>query len=278
MDITYTYEHIIEHVKPSWLEFFGDEDNRTELCEILEYVENCRKKYYDKKHILPFAENVLKAFSYFDINETKAVMIGQDPYPLCIYEDDGEDGYKVIPHAMGILFSVPAEVQPVPKSLMNIFKELSTDVDGFKIPSTGDLTVWAKEEKILLINSAFTVLEGKSNSHKIKWEEFTDKLIRFISEKTEHLPFILLGNDAKSKKSLLDLSQHTTIEAGHPSPLNRKGDFIGSKIFSRTNKYLEDHNKTPINWNLVERKKLRITKKKIKKQTLDNFFTKSNND
>jgi len=154
-----------------------------------------------------------------------------------------------IPQAMGLSFSVPNSV-PSPPSLKNIFKELKDDVKTFKMPENGNLTRWAKEEKILLLNSALTVMQKNSGIHLKYWEPFTDAIIKYISDNVDYTVFILLGNDAKKKVDLIDTGKHGVITAGHPSPLNIKGGFLGSKIFSQTNKLLEKHNINPIDWNL----------------------------
>jgi len=196
--------------------------------------ENGYKKIIDKikdTNFLPEKENILKTFEYFEINETKVVLLGQDPY---IRKEQ----------AIGLSFSVPKNVD-IPPSLNNIFIELKNDLN---IENTnGDLTRWVKQENILLLNSALTVEVGKSGSHLEYWEKLTDNIIKNISEECKFVIFILLGNYAKSKKKYIDIKKHSIIEAGHPSPLSYKL-FIGSKIFSKTNEILKEKKIKEVDW------------------------------
>lgn len=177
---------------------------------------------------LPPKEEVFNSFIYFKPLDTKVVIIGQDPYHK-----------KGV--ANGLAFSVNPDVK-IPPSLKNIFKELKSDLDIDK--DNGDLTDWAKQG-ILLLNCALTVEEGKPNSHKDRWYSVTDNLISNLSKLHPKLVFILWGNFAQKKKTLIE-KKHIIIEGGHPSPLNRhlKSNFLGMKFFSKTNQYLDK----PIKW------------------------------
>ena len=164
----------------------------------------------------------------------KVVILGQDPY-----HGPGQ--------AMGLSFSVPADV-PAPPSLKNIFREIETDL-GIRMSGCPDLRKWA-EQGVLLLNAVLTVRCGEAASHsRIGWQEFTDAVIRYLSDNCEGIVFLLWGNYARSKKNLIDTSRHTVLEAAHPSPLAR-GAFFGCRHFSRTNEILTSEGKTPIDWQL----------------------------
>ena len=168
------------------------------------------------------------------MDKVKVVILGQDPY-----HGPGQ--------AMGLSFSVPADV-PVPPSLKNIFKEIETDL-GIRMSGCPDLRKWA-EQGVLLLNAVLTVRCGEPASHsRIGWQEFTDAVIRYLSDNREGIVFLLWGNYARSKKNLIDTSRHTVLEAAHPSPLAR-GAFFGCRHFSRTNEILTAEGKTPIDWQL----------------------------
>jgi uracil-DNA glycosylase len=180
--------------------------------------------------IYPYIDDIFKCFTYFNFEETRIVLLGQDPY---IKKDQ----------AMGLCFSVKNEIK-TPPSLKNMFNELYDDTNIERINS--DLTDWA-EQKILLLNTALTVIDGKSNSHKKIWENFTDQVIKIISEKCDNIIFILLGNYAKNKKKLININKHYIIESGHPSPLSVR-HFYKCKCFSKCNDYLINNGFHPIKW------------------------------
>ena len=181
--------------------------------------------------VYPPVNQVMRCFTYFDLVNTKVVLLGQDPYIR-----EGE--------ACGLSFSVPQGVK-CPPSLRNMFKELEADTKVVR--SNTDLEDWA-QQGVLLLNSALTVMEGNSNTHAYLWESWTDEVIKRISDVNTGVVFILLGNFAKGKAHFIDSKKHLIIEAGHPSPLNRKGDFAGCKMYSKTNEYLVSCNKPPIKW------------------------------
>ena len=183
--------------------------------------------------IYPPAELVYSALELCPPQNTKVVILGQDPY-------HGKD------QAMGLAFSVLGGTK-VPPSLMNIFKELKNDVN-MPIPQSGNLSHWANQG-VLLLNATLTVEAENAGSHQGKgWEQFTDHIIETISAKQQHVVFILWGNYAQAKSNLIDESKHLILTAPHPSPLSAHRGFFGSKHFSQTNEYLQQHKITPIEW------------------------------
>jgi uracil-DNA glycosylase len=183
--------------------------------------------------IFPKSEDVFSALHLTPYSDVRVVILGQDPY-----HNDGQ--------AMGLSFSVPDGLR-LPPSLINIYKELGSDI-GKELPKTGDLTHWAKQG-VLLLNAVLTVRAHQANSHQGKgWEQFTDAILQAVSDKNEHVVFILWGGFARKKKPLIDMSKHTVIESAHPSPLSAHNGFFGSKPFSKTNEALKSHNQKPINW------------------------------
>jgi len=158
---------------------------------------------------------------------------------------------KIIPQAMGLATSVPKEFTVLPPTLKNIYKELESSIDGFISPKSGDLTLWAKKEHILLLNTALTVNQGVSNSHKKYWTNFTDDIIIYLSQKYSDIVFILLGNPAKEKLKFIDEKKHLVFTGVHPSPLSASNGFSGSNIFKKINDKLIEKGKTPINWKVI---------------------------
>lgn len=184
--------------------------------------------------IYPKQEDVYNALKLTSFENVKVVIIGQDPY-------HGSN------QAHGLSFSVNFGVK-TPPSLNNIFKELKSDI-GFTIPNHGNLVAWAKQG-VLLLNATLTVKAGEPGSHHKKgWDNFTDAIIKLISEEKENCVFLLWGNFAKTKIPLINLKKHLVLEAAHPSPLAR-GAFFGCKHFSKTNIYLKTKNISPIDWNI----------------------------
>jgi uracil-DNA glycosylase len=187
-------------------------------------------------NIFPKVKDVFKAFELTPLDKLKVVLIGQDPY-------------HKINQAHGLSFSVNNGIK-TPPSLVNIYKELKTDLN-IPIAEHGNLTHWAKQG-VLLLNSTLTVREGQPGSHQKKgWENFTDEIIKYISENTENTVFLLWGNFAKTKKEIINSAKHLVLEAAHPSPLAR-GAFFGSKHFSKCNEFLISKGKVPIDWSLNE--------------------------
>lgn len=223
----------IEDIKinDDWKEFLKDEFNKNYFLEI-------KKRYIQALNnnaiIYPPANLTFNAFNLTPLDGLKIVLLGQDPY----HQPN---------QAMGLSFSVPYGVK-IPPSLLNIYKELKTDLD-IEPSKSGDLSSWAKQG-ILLLNSILSVEAGKPASHSSwGWQEFSDAVISKLSLEKSGLIFMLWGNYAKSKKALIDTNKHFILEAAHPSPLARTG-FLGCKHFSKANEILRNLGKYPINWQL----------------------------
>ena len=186
---------------------------------------------YASGTVYPPREKVFQALKTTNLEEVKVVILGQDPY-----HSPGQ--------AQGLSFSVPDDI-PAPPSLQNILKELAEDIG---VKPSHDLTPWA-EQGVLLLNACLTVPAGQANGHAgLIWEEFTDAVIRLVSQEEEHVVFILWGAYARKKKSLIDVSKHLIIESAHPSPLSAYRGFFGSSPFSRANAYLKEMGREPIDW------------------------------
>lgn len=246
LSLEYTKKNILKGVKKSWKKFIEKEIEKDYFQEILIKIKNDQEK---GKLIFPFPNKVFETLKYTRKSNLKCVIIGQDPY--INYQIINNE---IIPQAMGMSFSVPENVK-IPPSLKNIYKELEESVDNFEKPDHGDLSRWVKEENIILLNAALTVVEAKSNSHKKIWAKFTDNLIKYISDKCENVVFLLWGNFAKSKALLIDFKKHKIISSVHPSPLssryNCKGtdmSFFGHDQFNKVNEYLVKNNKNSISW------------------------------
>jgi uracil-DNA glycosylase len=182
---------------------------------------------------LPAGENVLRAFKQ-PFDEVRVLIVGQDPYPT--------PG-----HAVGLSFSVAPDVRPIPKSLINIYKEYMEDL-GYPKPSNGDLTPWT-ENGVLLLNRALTVMPGKPNSHQGKgWEDVTEQAIRALAARGKPLVSILWGRNARNLRPLLD--PLPCLESAHPSPMSAASGFFGSRPFSRANALLEQQGAQPVDWKL----------------------------
>ena len=206
-----------------WDEILNEEYQKDYFKKIVLYI----NKAYKERPIFPPKNYILRALSLTDYDNVKVVILGQDPY-----HGTGE--------ANGLAFAVNKGVK-LPPSLKNIYKELNDDL-GIPISTTGDLTCWAKEG-VLLLNSVLTVEKDQPASHKnLGWENFTDAIIKKVNEKDTPVVFILWGNFAKSKKSLITNSKHLILEASHPSPFSCNYGFLGSRPFSKTNKFLKEHN------------------------------------
>ncbi len=195
------------------------------------------KKEYLHSGITVFPEmnNIFNAFKYTDYNAVRAVIIGQDPY-----HGEGQ--------AHGLCFSVKKGVQK-PPSLVNIFKELESDL-GIAPPNHGELTQWA-ENGVMLLNSVLTVRSGMAGSHRNKgWEIFTDRAISLLNERKEPIVFILWGGYARAKKALITGKHHLILEAAHPSPLSAWNGFFGCRHFSKCNEFLRNNNMPEIDWEI----------------------------
>ncbi|GAA4922616.1 uracil-DNA glycosylase [Stackebrandtia albiflava] len=192
-----------------------------------------RAELAEGRSYLPAGENVLRAFTQ-PFDRVRILIVGQDPYPT--------PG-----HAVGLSFSVAPDVRPLPKSLVNIFKEYAADL-GHPLPTNGDLTPWA-DQGVLLLNRALTTAPGKPGAHKNKgWEKVTEQAIRALAERGGPLVAILWGRDARNLRPLLE--PVPCIESAHPSPLSARSGFFGSTPFSRANTLLVEQGGEPIDWRL----------------------------
>lgn len=202
------------------------------------YYQNLRvflKNEYNNHTVYPDMYDIFNALKLTSFEDTRAVIIGQDPY----HEPN---------QAHGLCFSVK-KGNPPPPSLINIYKELNSDI-GFVAPDHGELTSWAKQG-VLLLNTVLTVRKGEANSHKGKgWENFTDRVISELNKKQIPVVFILWGANARKKAELIDNPVHKKLISVHPSPLSAYGGFFGSKPFSKTNEILCCSGQKPIDWNL----------------------------
>ena len=214
-----------------WDELLKDEYQKEYFQNLLQFI----KEEYKKKTIYPKQNEVFNAFRYTDFDNLKVVILGQDPY-------HGPN------QAEGLSFSVSNEVLK-PPSLQNIFKELESDL-GIPFPKANSLKPWAKQG-VLLLNAVLTVEEHKPTSHKDKgWEQFTDDIIKIINQREEPVVFILWGSYARNKKKLITNPIHYVIESAHPSPFSARNGFFGSRPFSKTNKFLKEHDIKEIDWRI----------------------------
>lgn len=214
-----------------WDNVLENEFKKDYFYNLLKFVQG----EYARKTVYPPKKEVFKAFRYTPYKNLKVVILGQDPY-----HGEGE--------AEGLSFSVKDGIRK-PPSLVNIFKELQSDL-GYDIPKSGSLVPWAKQG-VLLLNTVLTVIKDQAASHKdIGWEQFTDEVIKIINQKEEPVVFILWGGFARSKKKLITNPKHLIIESAHPSPLSAYHGFFGSKPFSKTNEFLIKNNLEPIDWKI----------------------------
>ena len=218
-------------IEESWKAVLKEEFEQPYFQSLATSLRNAKS---NGKTIYPPGSLIFNAFNTTPFDQVKVVILGQDPY-----HNPGE--------AMGLSFSVPKGVR-IPPSLRNIYKEINDDL-GLPIPNHGDLTRWA-EQGVFLLNAMLTVEKNKPRSHqKIGWQDFTDAVIRKLSEQREGLVFMLWGGFAKKKAVLINGGKHKLLMAAHPSPL-AGGAFFGSKHFSQANAYLEAQGKEPIDWGL----------------------------
>lgn len=218
-------------IEKSWKDALAGEFEKPYFASLVRFLHNEKS---EGKKIYPPGSQIFKAFELTPVDNLKVVILGQDPY-----HGPGQ--------AHGLSFSVPAGV-PAPPSLKNIFKEIESDL-GIRMSGYPNLEKWASQG-VLLLNAVLTVQAGSAASHsKVGWEEFTDAVIRYISDNCDGVVFLLWGNFARSKSALIDRSRHHILEAAHPSPLAR-GAFFGCRHFSKTNEILASQGKTPIDWML----------------------------
>lgn len=214
-----------------WLSELKPEFNKPYYRELYQFVLN----EYNTTQVFPPAADIFNAFHLTPLSKVKVVIIGQDPY-------------HNVGQAHGLCFSVKPEVD-IPPSLVNIYKELNSDL-GCYIPNNGYLVKWA-EQGVLMLNTVLTVRAHVANSHKGRgWETFTDAAIQALNKQDRPIVFILWGRPAQQKEKMLNNPKHLILKAPHPSPLSAYNGFFGSKPFSQTNRFLEEHGLEPIDWQI----------------------------
>ncbi len=219
-------------IEESWKEVLKEEFEKTYFQHIITFL---RTEKALGKIIYPPGPLIFNAFKQTPFDKVEVVLLGQDPY-----HNKGQ--------AHGLCFSVPDGV-PKPPSLVNIFKELKNDL-GIEIPESGNLTKWA-QQGLLLLNASLTVRQNEPGSHaQTGWLQFTDNVIKKISEQKEGIVFLLWGKFAQEKQSLIDETKHYVLKAAHPSPYSANNGFFGCKHFSKTNELLMQQHKTPIDWKI----------------------------
>jgi len=213
----------------TWEDFFKEEEKKDYYQNLMSQV----NKAYETTTVFPPKDKIYNAFDLTTLENTKVVLLGQDPY-----HGAGQ--------AQGLAFSTPEEIKN-PPSMRNMLKEINEDI-GDSHCENGDLTSWAKDG-VLLINAILTVEEAKPKSHhKMGWEKFTDNLITFISNNCSDVVFILWGASAIKKQKIIDETKHHILSGVHPSPLSAYRGFFGCKHFSQTNEILKDLGKEEIKW------------------------------
>ena len=217
----------------TWKDVIGIEKEQPYFQQILAQVQNARAA---GRVIYPPQNEIFNAFKLTEFEQVKVVILGQDPY-------HGPN------QAHGLAFSVKPNVPP-PPSLVNMYKELATDIVGFQIPNHGYLVEWA-QQGVLLLNTVLTGEQGQAHSHaNFGWETFTDRVIAALNQQREHLVFLLWGSHAQKKGLFIDRERHCVLTAPHPSPLSAHRGFFGCRHFSKTNDYLRAHQIGEINWQL----------------------------
>lgn len=212
-----------------WDSVLQNEFDKPYFKRLEQFLDDERSRY----EIYPPKDDVFNALRYSSYQDTKVVILGQDPY-----HEPGQ--------AHGMCFSVNKGVK-IPPSLVNIYKEIEDDL-GIKPPSHGYLAGWARQG-VLLLNTVLTVRRGQANSHKGKgWEIFTDRIVEILNERHKPLVFILWGANAKSETELITNKDHMVITGAHPSPLSAWKGFFGGGYFSKTNRYMEITGQDPVNW------------------------------
>lgn len=222
----------ISKIKTDWRNIIS----KYNFDEINSFLDKEKMIYQNEIKIFPPKNLIFECFNYFNIKDLKVVILGQDPYI-----NEGE--------AVGLSFSVNSGTK-IPPSLRNILKEVNRSFN-YKINEreNGNLKKWAKQG-VLLLNTALTVRQYKSNSHKKIWLKFTNFIIEYISNNCNNVVFLLWGNNATNKKQYIDCDKHLVLSSGHPSPLNRKKDFYNNNHFIKCNDYLEENKQKIINWDI----------------------------
>lgn len=218
-------------IQNDWLNALNPEFKKPYYAKLFQFV----KEEYNTTQVFPPADDIFTAFHLTPLSQVKVVIIGQDPY-------------HNVGQAHGLCFSVKPDVE-IPPSLVNIYQELHEDL-GCYIPNNGYLVKWARQG-VLMLNTVLTVRAHQANSHHGKgWEEFTDAAIRALNEQNRPIVFILWGRPAQMKENMLSNPNHLILKAPHPSPLSAYRGFFGSKPFSQTNHFLQNHGIEPIDWQI----------------------------
>lgn len=213
----------------SWKPFLESEFNKPYFKDLSKFLHG----EYENKQILPPKSAVFRAFST-DLSKVSVVILGQDPYHTPGVAD-------------GLAFSISNGSNYMPPSLINIYKEIDSDL-GHHANTSGNLKSW-QDQGVLLLNTVLTVEAHQPKSHSDKgWEVFTTETIKYLNDNRPHLVFILWGNDARRKSDLIDKSKHLVLESAHPSPLSAYHGFFGSKPFSKANNFLKTNGLPEINW------------------------------
>jgi len=221
-------------ISKSWYELLKPEFEKPYYKELQAFLDN----EYEHYTIYPEPDNVFCALNLVPYDKVKVVIIGQDPY----HEPN---------QAHGLAFSVQKGVK-LPPSLQNIYKEIHNDL-GYPIPTSGDLTQWARQG-VLLLNSVLTVRHGMANSHKDKgWEQFTTAIIEYLNKRQSPVIFLLWGNNAKRIGETIDKTRHFILTAPHPSPLSAYSGFFGCKHFSKCNEFLKSMKQAEIDWHIYDK-------------------------
>ncbi|XP_013378607.1 uracil-DNA glycosylase [Lingula anatina] len=222
---------LVVNMGASWMKALEPEFSKPYFTKLSEFIHSERQK---SLAIFPPADQVFTWTQMEDIKNVKVVILGQDPY-----HGDGQ--------AHGLCFSVPEKIRP-PPSLENMFKELESDIEGFKPPGHGNLTGWAQQD-VLLLNAVLTVQAHRANSHKdMGWEKFTDAVVSWINKNLHGVVFMLWGSYAQKKGACVDKKRHHVLSTVHPSPLSAYRGFLGCKHFSKANELLKKQGKKPIDW------------------------------
>lgn len=220
--------------EPGWQGLLGDELEKNYMQALRNFL---KQEKESGQQVFPKSSEVFNAFHHTPLDQVKVVLLGQDPY-----HGPGQ--------AHGLSFSVQKGVA-IPPSLRNMYKELSTDIPGFKIPAHGNLTAWA-DQGVLLLNASLTVRAHQAGSHQGKgWETFSNYVIAELSARKQGLVFLLWGKFAQNKAQLIDAEKHKLLKAAHPSPLSAHNGFFGCRHFSKTNEILLAEGKEPINWQIT---------------------------
>ena len=219
-------------LEPSWLEILASEFEQPYFASLKAFLLEEKRQYA----VYPPGPLIFNAFAHTPFDKVKVVILGQDPY-----HGTGQ--------AHGLCFSVPDGVKP-PPSLINMYKEIHGDL-GISPSASGNLECWA-DRGVFLLNATLTVRASTAGSHQNKgWERFTDKVIQNLSSLRENLVFMLWGNYARAKKTLIDAQKHLILEAAHPSPFSANNGFFGCRHFSKANEYLRQQGVEPIDWSVI---------------------------